>query len=306
MRGLVEAAHARNIPLLVDEAHGAHLHFHPDLPSSAVDLGADAVVQSPHKTLGAITQAAWLHLNSERIPFTLLQYLVGILQSSSPNVIFTSSLDVARRQMALHGKALLDQVLELAHRARAAIRQIPGLWCYGEDLVGNYGIAACDPTKLVIRVTDTGLTGKEFAAELWSRFNLTVEFADPWQLICSITIGDTPAKIDRLIDALRAVAQDRRGVGPAERAQLAPPPLPQLILNPRQATFRPSRRVPLVEALDEVCAEQVIPYPPGVPLLMPGEVISAEMLDYVRYLLRQQIKIVGPEDLQLRTVRIIE
>ncbi len=306
VRSLVEAAHARNISLLVDEAHGAHLHFHPNLPRSAVDLGADVVVQSPHKTLGAITQAAWLHLNGERISLTLLQYLVGILQSSSPNVILTGSLDVARRQMALHGQALLDQAVELAQRARAAIRQIPGLWCYGDDLVGAYGIAASDPTKLVIRVTDTGLTGKAFAAELWSRFNLTVEFADPWQLICSITIGDTPAKIDRLIAALRAVAQDQRGSAPADRVELIPPPLPQLILNPRQATFRSSRAVPLQDAHDQVCAEQVIPYPPGIPLLMPGEVISAEMIDYVQYLLRQRIKIVGPEDMQLKTVRIIE
>jgi arginine decarboxylase len=306
IEGLVKLAHAHNIPLLVDEAHGAHLRFHPDLPPSAVGLGADVVVQSPHKTLGAITQAAWLHLTGQRIPFTLLRYLVGILQSSSPNVILTGSLDVARRQMALHGKALLDRTIELAQRARTAIRQIPGLWCYGEDLVGNYGIAEYDPTKLVIRVTDTGLSGKEFAAELWSRFNLTVEFADPWQLICSITIADTPDRIDRLIGALRAVAQDHQGGSPPDRVELAPPPLPQLILNPRQATFRSSRRVPLIKARDQVCAEQVIPYPPGVPLLMPGEVISAEMIDYVQYLLRQQIKIVGPEDLQMKTVRIIE
>jgi arginine decarboxylase len=308
VRGLVAAAHDHHIPLLVDEAHGAHLCFHPDLPSSAVSLGADAVVQSPHKTLGALTQAAWLHLNGERLPFTLLQYLVAILQSSSPNVTLTGSLDVARRQMALHGKALLDQTLELAHRARTAIRAIPGLWCYGDELIGDYGIAAYDPTKLVIRVTDTGWTGKAFAAELWSHFNLTVEFADPWQLICSITIGDTPEKIDRLISALRAVAQDQPGAATlrADRMELIPPPLPQLILNPRQATFRSARRIPLIEARDQVCAEQVIPYPPGIPLLMPGEVISAEMIDYVQYLLRQRIKIVGPEDLQLNTVRIIE
>jgi arginine/lysine/ornithine decarboxylase len=229
-----------------------------------------------------------------------------MLQSSSPSVLLTGSLDVARRQMALHGRALLDRTLELARRARTAIRAIPGLWCYGDELVGEYGIAAHDPTKLVIRVTDTGWTGKAFAAELWSRFNLTVEFADPWQVICSITIADTPDKIDRLIGALRAVAQENRGGAPTDRVELIPPPLPQLILNPRQATFRSARRVPLIEARDEVCAEQIIPYPPGIPLLMPGEVISAEMINYVQYLRRQRIKIVGPEDLQMNTVRIIE
>ncbi len=304
---LVELAHAHNIPLLVDEAHGAHLPFHPDLPRSAISLGADLVVQSPHKTLGALTQAAWLHLTGERVPLTTLQYLVAILQSSSPSVLFTGSLDVARRQAVLHGKELLDRTLELSQRARTAIRAIPGLWCYGEDLVGDYGIAAHDPTKLVIRVTDTGLTGKEFAAELWSRFTISVEFADLWQVICSITIADTAPRIDRLVDALRDIAQQHHGVATlrADRVELAPPPLPQLALNPRQATFRPARRVSIIEAAGEICAEQVIPYPPGIPLLMPGEVISAEMIEYVQYLLQQRIKIVGPEDLQLNTVRVI-
>jgi arginine decarboxylase len=304
--GVIGLAHARRIPLLVDEAHGAHLCFHPDLPRSAVSLGADAVVQSPHKTLGALTQAAWLHLTGERISVARLHQLVAMLQSSSPSVLLTGSLDAVRRQMALHGKSLLDRTLELAQQARAAVRAIPGLWCYGEELVGEYGIAAHDPTKLVIGVSDTGLTGKQFAAELWSRFNLAVEFADLWQVICSITIADTLDTIDRLIGALGILAQENRGAAPANRAELIPPPPPQLILNPRQATFRSSRRVPLIEARDQVCAEQVIPYPPGIPLLMPGEVMGAEMIEYVQYLLRQRIKIVGPEDLQLKTVRIIE
>jgi arginine decarboxylase len=303
---LVDAAHARHIPLLVDEAHGAHLPFHPDLPRSAVKHGADLVVQSPHKTLGALTQAAWLHVNGERIPLTTLQYLVAILQSSSPSVLFTGSLDVARRQAVLQGRPLLDRTIDLAQGARKAIRAIPGLWCYGDDLVGEYGIAAHDPTKLVIRVTDTGLTGKEFAARLWSRYTITVEFADPWQLICSITIADTAEKIDRLVAALHDIAQDQHRPALTDRLELTPPALPQLALNPRQATFRPARRVLFNEASNKICAEQVIPYPPGIPLLMPGEIISAEMIEYVRYLQHQRIKIVGPEDLQMKTVRIIE
>ena len=303
---LVGLAHAHDIPLLVDEAHGAHLSFHPDLPRSAVSHGADVVVQSPHKTLGALTQAAWLQLCGERVSFTTLQYVVAILQSSSPSVLLTASLDVARRQAALHGRQLLNQTLELAQRARAAIRAIPGLWCYGDELIGEYGIAAHDPTKLVIRVTDTGLTGKEFAAELWSRFNLSVEFADPLQVICSITIADTPDKIDRLVSALHDIAQEHRGAAPTDRVERTPPPLPQMALNPRQATFGAVRRMPLIDARGEVCAEQVIPYPPGIPLLMPGEVISAEMIDYVQYLLQQQIKIVGPEDLLMNMVRVIQ
>ncbi len=304
---LVELAHNRNLPLLVDEAHGAHLPFHPDLPRSAVSHGADLVVQSAHKTLGALTQAAWLHLKGKRVSLTALQHIVAMLQSSSPSVLLTGSLDVARRQAVLHGRGLLDKALNLARHARHVIREIPGLWCYGAELVGEYGIAAHDPTKLVIRVTDTGLTGKAFAAELWSRFSIGVEFADPRHVICSITMADTAPKIDFLLAGLRAIAQDQRRPTRDDRETIqSPPELPELVLSPRQATFMPSRAVPLSDAIGEICAEQVIPYPPGVPLLMPGEIISAEMIEYVQYLQRQRIKIVGPEDLQLGTVRVID
>jgi arginine/lysine/ornithine decarboxylase len=127
-----------------------------------------------------------------------------------------------------------------------------------------------------------------------------VEFADPAHLICSITIADTGSKIDALLSALRDIAQKYDGTTPPDRLELNPPSVPQMILTPRQAAFRATRRVPLIEARGEACAEQVIPYPPGIPLLMPGEVISAEMIDYVQYLLRQRIKIVGPEDLQMK------
>lgn len=199
---LAGMARAHRIPLLVDEAHGSHLPFHPDLPRSAVSHGADLVVQSAHKTLGALTQAAWLHLTGERVSPIALRSIVAMLQSSSPNVLLTGSLDVARRQAALHGRQLLDRALELSQRARHAIREIPGLWCYGAELIGEYGIAGHDPTKLVIRVTATGLTGKEFAAELWSRFTISVEFADPWHVICSITIADTAPKVDFLLVSL--------------------------------------------------------------------------------------------------------
>lgn len=302
---LAELAHDRHIPLLVDEAHGAHLPYHPDLPRSAVSHGADLVVQSAHKTLGALTQAAWLHLTGQRVSAAQLRYIVASLQSSSPSVLLTGSLDVARRQAALHGRALLERALQLAQHARAAIRQIAGLWCYGAELVGEQGIAAHDPTKLVIRVTGAGWTGKDFAAELWARFNIGVEFADPRHVICSITLADTAPKVDFLLSGLRALAHDQRQAALDERALPQPPALPRLALNPRQAMFLPARSLPLSAAVGQVCAEQVIPYPPGIPLLMPGEVVEAEMVDYVTYLLSQHIQFVGPDDLRLNTIRVL-
>ncbi len=300
-------AHAHGRPLLVDEAHGAHFAFHPDLPASAVSAGADLVVQSPHKTLGALTQAAWLHLSGPRIDTPRLRHALGLLQSSSPSVLLTGSLDAARRLAVTPGRARLTRVLALAHAARTAIRAIPGLWCHGAELVGEHGIAGYDPTKLVIRVSAAGLSGTAFAAALWARFRLTVEFADPQHLICSITLADDEARVAGLLTALRAVAE--AGAGPEDTPPPAappPPPLPEVVLTPREALSRPARPIPLAEAAGAVGAEQVIPYPPGIPLLMPGERITREMIDYLRFLLALKIKLVGPQDPALRTVRILE
>jgi arginine decarboxylase len=303
--GLIALAHGHIIPILVDEAHGAHLPYHPDLPPSAVRLGADVVVQSAHKTLGALTQAALLHLNGERVNVTQLERFLAIMQSSSPSVLLTASLDASRQQMATRGKALLDNALQLAQHARARIREISGLWCYGEEWLGSYGIAAYDPTKLVIRVGDTGQSGPDFARRLADEQAVHVEFADLRHVICSITIADSETGVEKMLAALRAVAADSKPSPASAEIMMPPPELPQLALNPRQANLAPSKPVRLAEAVGEICAEQIMPYPPGIPLLVPGEIIDADTVDYLRYVQGQGVKIVGPEDLSLQTIRII-
>ena len=155
-------------------------------------------------------------------------------------------------------------------------------------------------------LTGCGVTGTVFAAELWARYALGVEFADPAHIICSITIADTGSKIEALLSALRDIAQKHFGTPPPDRLELTPPSLPQTALNPRQAAFAPAEAIAWQAAAGHVCAEQIMPYPPGIPLLMPGEVIDAEMSEYVQYLLRRRVKIVGPADLQLNTVRVIK
>lgn len=303
--GLAALAHERGLPLLVDEAHGAHLPYHPALPASAVIAGADVVVQSMHKTLGALTQAAVLHLTGERVNAALLQQVLTLLQSSSPSSLLLASLDAARQQMATQGEALLQRAIEAAQYARACIRDIPGLWCYGDELLGEYGIHSLDPTKLVIRVRDAGWSGVAFMKRLTERHNLQSEFADPQHIICSISIADTAERIDYLLEALGDVAGEGTPSASANGYIPPPPTLPQLALSPRRAYFAPSGRLPLAQAVGEVCAENIIPYPPGIPVLMPGEVIDADTVAYLRYVLRQGINIVGPEDLSLEQVRVI-
>lgn len=300
------AHHELAIPLLVDEAHGAHLIYHPDLPPSAIEVGADLVVQSAHKTLGALTQAALLHLNGVLIDAAHLQHILALMQSSSPSALLTGSLDAARQQMATNGHALLTKAIGLAAHARESIRAINGLWCYGDELIGAYGIFAHDPTKLVIRVADTGMNGQTFARYLAQEHNVYGEFVDPKHIICSITIADDEPRVDYLLNALKAVAaQGTQTAAKTTAHSLAAPELPQMVMNPRQANFAASRRMPFSQAIGEVCAEQIMPYPPGIPMLLPGERIDADMVDYLRYVKAQGVSIVGPEDTSLEYVRVI-
>ncbi|MCA0454466.1 MAG: aminotransferase class I/II-fold pyridoxal phosphate-dependent enzyme [Chloroflexi bacterium] len=304
--GLARLAHDHGIPLLVDEAHGAHLPFHPDLPPSAIQVGADLVVQSSHKTLGALTQAALLHLNGSLIAVSGVERILSLMQSSSPSSLLTASLDAARQQMATEGHALLTETIRLAAYAREGIRAIPGLWCYGDELVGEYGVFAHDPTKLVIRVTDTGMNGHTFATHLAEEHNLFGEFVDPKHIICSITIADDEARVDYLLNALHTVAaQGKPTTTENTLPSLAAPALPQMVMNPRQANFAASRRMPFSQAVGQICAEQIMPYPPGIPMLLPGERIDADMVDYLRYVKANGVAIVGPEDTSLEYVRVI-
>lgn len=305
--GLVALAHERGLPLLVDEAHGAHLGFHPLLPRSAVQQGADVIVQSPHKTLGAFTQAAWLHATGDRVARTALTQALALLQSSSPSVLLTASLDVVRRQMALDGRRLLGRVIALASRARESIRSIPGLNCYGPELIdAEHGIAAHDPSKLVIDSRDSGLTGTQLQARLRAQSRLDVEFADPAHVVCSITVADDDESIDALLAALTRAVSEPSGASTAPAFDAIDlPPIPTMALTPRQAFGAATVAVPLAEAPGRVCGEQVMPYPPGIPLLLPGELIATEHIAFLRAQLAHGVRLVGPEDPGLRTLRVM-
>lgn len=303
---LAGLAHAHGAPLLVDEAHGAHLGLHPALPRSAVQQGADLVVQSPHKTLGALTQAAWLHVNGGRIARPALVQALALLQSSSPSVLLTGSLDVVRRLAALDGRRLLGRALALAARARDAIRAIPGLDCYGSELVDPaHGIADHDPTKLVVDVRASGWLGTQIQTRLREQSRVGVEFADPAHIIASITLADDDASVDALLKALRrAAATSPEGSAPTQPVAILLPPIPPMALTPREAFGRPTQAVPLAGAVGRICGEQVMPYPPGIPVLLPGEVVGAEHVDFLTAQLAHGVRLVGPEDPGLSTLRV--
>lgn len=302
-------AHQHGIPCYVDEAWGPHLHFHPDLPLSAMQSGVDGAVISTHKMLASLTQAAILLTQGSLIDPGLVATTVGMVQTTSPAATILASIDECRRQMACDGRQLLEHSIALAMEVRQRLRVIPGLSVLDRDQLGLEA-PGFDLTKLVIDVDGLGITG--FAAEraLRHRFGIQPEMSDLVGIVCLITIGDTRESIDRLVDAFARLAADhhgdRRKNGGARRRSsgvVLSSGVPAM--SPRDAFFAPSRVVPLRDATGEIAAELVIPYPPGIPVLAPGDLIGADTIDYLLHGVAHGMYVSGPADPTLATIRIV-
>jgi arginine/lysine/ornithine decarboxylase len=305
LSGIAAVAHARGIPVYVDEAWGPHFHFHPALPSSAMASGADGAVISTHKVLGSLTQAAVLNVGGDLVSPDRVRTTVGMVQTTSPSVLILASIDATRRQMALAGTELLDRVIALASDARRRLQALPGIAVLDAE---RLGIADFDLTKLVVDVDGLGITG--FAAEdaLRHRFGVGPEMSDLVGLVFLVTIGDDEASIDRLVAAFATLSREHARGGDArvnQRSSGAAVAPSTQAMTPREAFFAESRVVPLPEAWGEISAELVIPYPPGIPVLAPGEVITDEKIAYLREGARHGMYVSGPVDPSLTTIRVV-
>jgi arginine decarboxylase len=308
--------HAHDKLLLVDEAWGPHLHFHPELPPSATSIGADACVTSTHKLIGGMSQASMLHTCGRRIDQGRLRSTLRLFQSTSPQLVLLASLDVARMQMATQGERLLGQTLALARDARRRLNRIPGISCLGPECVGRPGVAGYDETRLVITVKDLGYTGYEAEAILRLRYNVQVELADLFNVVALVTIGDRRDSIDRLVRAVQGLARDDRpvdlyapsGILKRRLAQgtYSLPKIPEQVVTPREAFLAAHVEVPFRKSAGKICAEVVTPYPPGIPILCPGERITQDIIDYVRLELKAGVHLQGPADTRLRTIRVLQ
>ncbi|OUL33893.1 aminotransferase class I/II-fold pyridoxal phosphate-dependent enzyme [Nostoc sp. 106C] len=309
LEAIAQITHQYNIPLLVDEAHGAHFAFHPELPTPALVAGADLTVQSIHKTLGAMTQASMLHVQGNRIDCDRISIALQLVQSSSPSYILLASLDAARQQMALYGKQLMSGTLQLADATRTKISQIPGLSVLDISQAKSPGFVALDQTRLTVTLSGLGLTG--FAAEeiLDEQLGVTPEFSSLQHLTFIISLGNTQADIEQLVESFTTLAQ------------ITPPPpeKKELILwddifkvshpvqiSPREAFFTPTETLPLEETSDRICAEIVCPYPPGIPVLMPGELITKSAIEYLQQIQATGGFITGCQDLSLTTLKVLK
>ena len=326
LAAIARIAHQNGIPLLVDEAHGPHFAFHPELPPPALALGADLTVQSIHKVLGAMTQASMLHISSNQINSRSaldrdkLARSLQLVQSTSPNYLLLASLDAARRQMALQGSELMARTLRLASQARVQIEEIPGLSVLqppGSDSPQETcsGFFSLDRTRLTVKVTELGLTGYEADEILHQQLGVTAELPSLTHLTFIISLGNKPADIDRLVRAFRTLAQDyRRSSFPepinlAFRKRSAIPESPIIPpLSPREAFVAPVETLPIEQIAARSChisAELVCPYPPGIPVLMPGEVITERAIDCLKQTLALGGIITGCSDPQLKTIKVV-
>jgi lysine decarboxylase len=305
---LAEVAHSRDLPLIVDEAWGAHLRFSEALPTSALECGADAVLSSTHKIVGSITQSAILHLGAgERIDERILDRAVTLVESTSPNALLTASLDAARRQAATRGEELLGETVSSLAELRERIQALPGFDVLDERIVGRSGVHAYDPLRLVVDVRAVGATGHRVAQLMREQDDINLELFSENVVVAVFGIGEHAARTgERLVRALERAA-DRLGEEEEEPLPpfAEPPPWGPTELSPREAFLSAQEVVSFDAAEGRIAAESLAAYPPGVPNVLPGERLTRPTLDYIADSVAHGGLVRGASDRSLKTIRVV-
>jgi arginine decarboxylase len=306
--GQAEVAHKHGVPLIVDEAWGAHLAFSDELPAHALSLGADLVVSSTHKVVGSLTQSAMLHLgHRSMLDASLIDRCVTLLESTSPSSLLAGSLDAARRHAETEGSVLLAETLAALRETREAIRGIDGLDVLDERLTGRPGVYGWDPLRLAIDVRGSGLTGYELDAALRRIDDIQLELFGENVIVALFGMGERASpRGERLVRALRIAVDELGRERHREQEPFAPPPpWGELVMPPRDAFLGPQEVVAADDAVGRVAAESLAAYPPGVPNVLPGERLTAPTLDYIRASLEHGGSVRGASDRKLGTIRVV-
>ncbi|GAB2692789.1 aminotransferase class I/II-fold pyridoxal phosphate-dependent enzyme [Paenibacillus thermoaerophilus] len=305
LKEIVDLVHSYDIPVLVDEAHGVLMHFHDTLPMSAMQAGADMAATSVHKLGGSMTQSSVLNVQGTRVNAKRIQTIISMLTTTSTSYPLLASLDCSRRHLALHGREIAEKAIQLAQNARRRINGIPGLYCFGEELLGTEATYAYDPMKLTIHVRHLGITGYE--AENWLRdhYNIEIELSDMYNILCLVTPGDDESTVSRLVEALAEMSRVFHNTREARELVIKTPPIPQLVMTPRDAFYGDTEVIPFEESADRIIAEFIYVYPPGIPILLPGEVISQENIDFIMEHVQVGLPVKGPEDRSVKNIKVI-
>ncbi|MBR6044509.1 MAG: aminotransferase class I/II-fold pyridoxal phosphate-dependent enzyme [Ruminococcus sp.] len=303
LRSIVRIAHEHGMLVLVDEAHGTHLSFSDALPVSAMEAGADMSAVSMHKSGGSLTQSSLLLLG-EKVNTRYVEQIINLTQTTSASYLLLSSLDISRRNLALRGRQSFEKVASMAEYAREEINSIGGYYAYGKDLVNGGSIFDFDVTKLSVYTRDIGLTGIEVYDLLRDEYDIQIEFGDIGNILAYISIGDRIQDIERLVGALEDIK--RLYSKPVSLLHNAEYITPIVAATPQKAFYAEKELVPIRETAGRICGEFVMCYPPGIPILAPGEMITKEIIDYTLFAKEKGCSMQGPEDGSLERLNVLK
>ena len=303
LREIVRMAHERGMLVLADEAHGTHFYFHEELPVSAMEAGADMASVSMHKSGGSLTQSSLL-LCSEAVQSGYVHQIINITQTTSGSYLLMSSLDISRRNLALHGKEIFRQVIDLVEYARDEINAIGDYYAYGRELVDGDAIYDFDITKLSVFTRPIGLAGVEVYDILRDEYDIQTEFGDIGNLLAYVSVGDRPKDIERLVAALAEIRRNyRKDPSKMLKAEYIDPTVD---CGPQEAFYAEKESLPIGKTAGRVSAEFVMCYPPGIPILAPGERITEPILSYIRYAKKKGCQMTGPEDMNICRLNVMK
>ncbi len=300
---ITQLAHEKGMAVLADEAHGTHFYFGDNMPISAMAAGADMASISMHKSGGSLTQSSLL-ITGPRMNAGHVRQIIGLTQTTSGSYLLMSSLDISRKNLAMNGREIFSKVCGLAQYARDEISEIGDYYAYAREIVNGNTIFDFDPTKLSVHTLDIGLAGVEVYDILRDEYDIQVEFGDVANILAYISVGDRERDIERLVSALAEIRRrcKRSKSGMMDMEYLSP----QVAATPQEAFYAEKRSLPLAQCAGEICAESVMCYPPGIPILAPGERITDEILTYIRYMKEKGGSLTGPEDLAVEHLNVLK
>ena len=303
LRTITKLAHQHGMKVLVDEAHGTHFYFGENLPVSAMAAGADMAAVSMHKRGGSLTQSSFLLSNHPDLHQGYIRQIINLTQTTSGSYLLLSSLDLSRRNLALHGKEIFARVKELAQYAREEINKLGGFYAFSSELIDGDAIFDFDTTKLSVHTRDIGLAGIEVYDLLRDEYDIQIEFGDIGNILAIISVGDNMFVMERLISAMaeikRIYQKDKAGMYDHEYIN------PEVVMTPQEAFYAAKRAMPIEQSAGQICSEFVMCYPPGIPILAPGERITQEILDYIAYAKEKGCFLTGTEDIHIENINVV-
>lgn len=302
IKKITELAHANNMLILADEAHGTHFYFGENFPISAMAAGADIASASMHKSGGSLTQSSFL-LMGERINADYMRQVVNLTQTTSASYLLLSSLDISRKRLALSGREIFEKTVQMAEYAREEINSIGGYYAFSRELVNGDSVYDFDVSKLSVHTLPIGLAGIEVYDLLRDEYDIQIEFGDIGNILAYISVGDRTRDIERLISAL---AEIKRRFGKSGTGMLTQEYInPVVAETPRRAFYADKLSLPLDEAAGHVCSEFVMCYPPGIPILAPGELITPQIIEYIKYAKEKGCQMTGTEDINIERLNVL-